>query len=542
LESLLNQLKKICLCKKKKKKRNSYFGKNRWHGNLIGQPKTKYTNRIFHFILKFTESYPYRAPTITTCDPNKYCGYKCHEILYYWDPSFSVMSILIQLQSDFFVNFELDTKNSKKYFKCDSCPHNLSKKIIWPESDYLYKKTMLYLSIDVENAWNKPLILEEVPIKKEKKILSKDWRKKENIFQLIKSLKENTEIFSDSIFIGHIFPFISRTDLIEMKSVSISWEMMINEHFNIFYENIQQCSITKEPFTNCTIGYIVGIQSDEFIDSLFCLVSKEVYIDKESSNNKDGLQGNIIFMPLFINQKYAPIELFKQNFKDIHGDIFDELKILNDIELIFTHLIKQQIGKIISFHDFLVAFLSFYRWIIFLMESNPKLELILKNEYKEIMKDSKKIKNKKHLILFLTVDDLNLKDYLELILGEFLEKSTKNMKKFKNYKRASEQYLLWNYYISDLNKLTKKLILFKIFKQEIKNETIRNLSDSWNGIPPEDLKIDILSLWNTKIKDFEEFYSFLNLNFKFDLKNFIQEKLKSLGSSNCSIIRSDKFK
>eukprot|EP01091_Cochliopodium_minus_P010396 TRINITY_DN2741_c0_g1_i1.p1 TRINITY_DN2741_c0_g1~~TRINITY_DN2741_c0_g1_i1.p1 ORF type:complete len:1424 (+),score=488.80 TRINITY_DN2741_c0_g1_i1:31-4272(+) len=113
-----------------------------WHANIKGMPDTAYENAIFHLIIKFPKEYPNNPPEITLTEtilhPNVFGNTLCLDILSSekkefsgWSSSYSVLSILLQLQAflfvkpDEYIDFR-DLKNSiysANEHKCSSCEH-----------------------------------------------------------------------------------------------------------------------------------------------------------------------------------------------------------------------------------------------------------------------------------------------------------------------------------------------------------------------------------------------------------------------------------
>src|SRR3989338_11169527 len=113
-----------------------------WHCNLYGSDDSLYRECCYHFIMKFPKDYPHSPPLIETCSdllhPQIYDRKVCLEItqqgemsdkLNGWSCSYSVLSILMQLQSFLFDSkisnrpmIKIEQKDSFNV-KCAKCGH-----------------------------------------------------------------------------------------------------------------------------------------------------------------------------------------------------------------------------------------------------------------------------------------------------------------------------------------------------------------------------------------------------------------------------------
>ena len=120
-----------------------------WHGNLVAPKGTQYEGGIFHFELKFPETYPLDPPSLTFYSfidhPNVFGSNVCLDMLQKvnkkgvgWTPAYSILSILVQLQSFLFEEKPLpvskkdlekllarskEIRNDANQLECTVCHH-----------------------------------------------------------------------------------------------------------------------------------------------------------------------------------------------------------------------------------------------------------------------------------------------------------------------------------------------------------------------------------------------------------------------------------
>jgi hypothetical protein len=361
--------------------------------------------------MTFPDDYPFSPPKLHLFNWNHHFSYYstwggCVDILgsHCWKPTYSVHSILMSLQSEYFNPSDVEMlkqylKTEMKTFKCSGCPHDIKMKKYWPVTQYLTQKMLMYENIPKINAWSTPL-LDSTKIEKKPNAL--DWRKDEKKVALVKMMKENTEIFSDSIFIENIFPFLNRADLIELKNVSVSWELMIQEVFANMKEPLK-CSISKVSGTNCTLG---------FDPNSFLLISSEMFdliLKSESENFLKNYQ-NSNFIPLF--------------------DPFNALKLIQNKDTnqtieIYSGLMLNLISKLKNYEifsqDFFNCFISLHRWMIYLTEKN-NLQNEFQQKFENFLKDPKSRKEISDLVPFFCLifitEGLNVDEILNTLLFE----------------------------------------------------------------------------------------------------------------------------
>jgi ubiquitin-protein ligase len=126
-----------------------------WHGNIYGTEKTPFENGVFHVIMKFPNEYPLKPPKVNVSPKiprdHIFTTWICLDMLetHYtnelysgWSSVYTVLSILIQLQSYLF-----STEDSKKYpkesyvkcvsdslkYSCEICGHDMNNNIIYPK-------------------------------------------------------------------------------------------------------------------------------------------------------------------------------------------------------------------------------------------------------------------------------------------------------------------------------------------------------------------------------------------------------------------------
>ena len=127
-----------------------------WHGNLKGPEGTEYEGGVFHIELNIPQAYPHVPPVVNLLGvmlphPNVFGSNICLDMLSQertsgkgWSSGYTILSILIQLQSFLFEKFYDDNQDRKhqihkaldasNQYKCckKSCKHG-GKLAAWPQ-------------------------------------------------------------------------------------------------------------------------------------------------------------------------------------------------------------------------------------------------------------------------------------------------------------------------------------------------------------------------------------------------------------------------
>jgi hypothetical protein len=410
-----------------------------------------------------------------------------------WSSTYTVYSILLYVQSVYF-RFKPDLidnflKKEMKTFKCSGCPHDIKMKKYWPITRYLTKNTLLVDNTPKFNAWSTPLVLTESQEKIETKPKMLDWRKDEKKVQMVKLMKENTDIFTNSIFIENIFPFLNKADLIDLKNVSLNWDFMIQEVLENMIEPLQ-CSITKELITDCTLGIHPGtllLISSEMFD----LISKsktEEYLMKYQEFQKSN------FIPLF-DQSTA--KLFKQN--------KDPKEVIQNICRLMLNLIETLTNFDIFFQDFFTCFISFHRWLIYLSE---ELQEEFQQKVETFMNDPESRKDIPNLVEFfclIFVIDVDVDKFLGILLFEY-------------YTRQISRRIIYFNTELVIFKLAGSVKILKFLHSEVKLnldlKSVEQIYKKWNGNVPMKIRSSLnktLSCSKWKSSTIKNLYKFLEI-------------------------------
>lgn len=460
-----------------------------WHGNVKALRNNIYNDYIMHIQIEFTEKYPIEPPTIRILNHHysfEFGEYISLDILNpkspnkkAWNPSYTVLSILIELQ-DFFSKFdnnyqmiphkEKEIKKNieeKNQYKCSMCLHNKNLNY-WPEiSQSLYKKSWENYQEEKEKefvCYYSKLDFQENPL---------------GLGITISKIPRTQEIKG----------IIPKMDYIALKCFTKQKLRKdrkgdkFTHWFPLYFGNKDEqfFHLAKKAISLISSGSTRNFKPDmiftvlpKFIMSLIVEIGSENVVDYSRSLK---VLSHIYRIIIFFEDKFPEIykkfentvSNFIENPQQRHKDNTPSLGEL----IIYTIISKNY-----SFEDILPAYLSeqLDRQIFWILQSIPELEKLIESS---------------------SIDDIRAKIC------------------FKSFLTGSH-ILLFSYYFS-------KSIIFKGIK---KNEEIAKLMDSNNGIISEESinihEKEIKKIF--KIDNFQDYYKYLNLPVLNDQQ--VNEKLK----------------
>jgi ubiquitin-protein ligase len=215
-----------------------------WHANIVGCFGTPYEGIVYHLILEFPSNYPISPPKVTLCHHierqfvfgNKICidileTFKTNEKSTGWSSSYSISSILLQIQSYLFdkdEKLEIDDLKEQKIqnsihfaskFSC-KCGHNMFNGNVFPKHDaFKYKKNHWFWSFLL-------FFFETVPL-----YCSENWSSA-GIF--ISEKVENTRQFFQSTIIHMILTQLIQFMLKWIESILLYYNTGIECVFKMF--------------------------------------------------------------------------------------------------------------------------------------------------------------------------------------------------------------------------------------------------------------------------------------------------------------------
>ncbi|KAF0977585.1 hypothetical protein FDP41_003577 [Naegleria fowleri] len=370
-----------------------------WHATLLAHPDSDYAGIILHLVMAFPEDYPQRSCKVQLLNSLHHShvhgdGHICldmlqthhsHERYFGWSSSYSVMSILLQLQAFLFeeekdqIYYIQEDVNKSKKFKY--LPHHDPENgKIWPCAPY----------------WDVNAILNGKSALKSTKIglTSGSTPKIHNLKGMTSS---TTCLFMDlpQEMLIHIFDYLTTIELKTLEKVCTTFRQLVNSReFSTARELV--CFYSKLTFREDTLG--IGLFIYENKKGRYEL-STSLDLIGYKAFHRDGVRKGVwnanfnFWLPLYINKQHANVNYFRDSIACIRREcpgFLDERAIPEKCKDDFPYLAMDLLSRLMNTmiveimkgysHASIKAlqgYCHFHRWMIYLAQTyGPELGIL----------------------------------------------------------------------------------------------------------------------------------------------------------------------
>lgn len=347
-----------------------------WHANLVGISGTDYEGVVFHLIMEFPADYPLRPPKVRMASNMQhrhvYGTWICLDMLEAhpeakqysgWSSSYSVYSILLQLQAFLFADkMSLDYEIAQNIYearslKCFGCKHTGYSP--WPTHERMMKICKVMPTINITKKMTQR---EKKKMKKKKKAKPKESPSKKKVPKIT-----NIDEKLPKEMLVEVLDFLEKKDLVRVEKVSENWKSLAQEpYLNERKETI--CFHSKASFEEDVLG--VGIKI--FVNprtKLLQYVASPLDLLSYTAYSKEGVRMSVWrdrfthFLPLYINEVHGKksLPLAEKCLSKLFGvDFFKPEMALNLLsKLMNTQVVDVMSGEIHGINTQILSLLLF---------------------------------------------------------------------------------------------------------------------------------------------------------------------------------------
>ncbi len=429
-----------------------------WHANLLAPNDSHYYGCCFHLRMLFTEDYPHEPPEVELLTkmqhPNVFRGMICLDMLNphgpldkkfcRWSSSYTVLSILLQLQSflmsqEMFDNrtterMMIDAGHSRSY-KCFACNHSPTNP--WPFEEHWEPLPTPQALKNISF----PTIKAERPVsihKPKKKKKAKKIKRLEKLFFLLDLLPEEV--------ILHTLTFLQLEDLTPISQLGPQYHTLCHSP-QLWARRETICFHSKVTFEEDVLG--IGLNL-EYNPKTFLLTGITTPMDLLSRTAfEDDVKKSAWgipfehWIPLYINKEHGKRSMLI--FEEYIAKLFTSHKKSENVHIVtrvvdvLCKLMCSMIVEIMkrNMHASFKAleyYCHFHRLLIYYVEMYPELLKIINSRVERFIKDeyarSKNVTpNLGEFLPLLSVSDYSWNDVALAIVQEVMDRNSLWIKK-----------------------------------------------------------------------------------------------------------------
>ncbi|KAG2386364.1 hypothetical protein C9374_002810 [Naegleria lovaniensis] len=390
-----------------------------WHGTLLAHPQSDYAGIILRLKMTFPMDYPHNPCNIELLNmlhhSHVHNGHICLDMLKThhsterysgWSSSYTVLSILLQLQSFLFeeekdqvFHIEQDVWASRKFKMLpDHDPENGK---IWPCAPHWDVNAILRGKCAVPKNSVTAMTVDtfgknrELPL-----VATSSSSSNQNAGPLVLDLPQELLI--------HIFDYLTTIELKTLEKVCQAFRKLVNcRQLSTARELV--CFYSKLSFHEDTLG--IGLNIRPIKNGKYDL-STSLDIIGWKSFHQDGVRTGVwnnefnFWLPLYINKYHANIQLFKDSVltiqKQCPGFLNDKAALTGDnfpflAMDVLCKLMNAMIVEIMKGYSHasikaLQGYCHFHRWMIYLAQTYPQQLAILESVEKFLNEKSARLK------------------------------------------------------------------------------------------------------------------------------------------------------
>jgi len=362
-----------------------------WYVTILAPPSSLYHGIILHLSMVFSEDYPNKPPSVKALTPihhsHVHGDWVCLDMLqthnsgnFAWSSSYSVLSILLQLQSFLLEeeqaqlrHIEGDIKKSRE-FKHEEVGHCPRKGMIWPMAPH----------------WNTKEILESGG-KFAIYLMGNKLDATSHREVAVPSVKVPLSTLPNEI-LHHMMQFLPFRELFIVETLrgevtEISRKLQISNQLVCFH--------SKLTFKEDTLGVGISMSSEKLLSSPIDLMAGRCFY---RDHVRRGVWGETYrwFLPVFINRAHGNDKLFEECVDEICRDV--PLSTATDRSMRTIELLSKLMNSMIveimqgAKHASIKAlhgYCYFHRWMIHIVEKNPGIMAELTERVQRFVNEEK---------------------------------------------------------------------------------------------------------------------------------------------------------